>query len=68
MHAATTQQFLHGDCIEFSLVMSRHCMPAGLRHIAQVVQNSNSEFKGTGITHHGDCMRANVSTVKWTLY
>ena len=39
MHAVTTQQFLHGDCIDFSLVLSR-CMHAGLRHIAHATQNS----------------------------
>ena len=39
MHAVTTQQFLHGDCIDFSLVLSR-CMHAGLRHIAHAMQNS----------------------------
>ena len=47
MQAVTTQQFLHGDCTEFSLVLSRHCMHVGLRHLPRAVQNSNSEFKGT---------------------
>ena len=39
MQAVTTQQFLHGDCTDFSLVLSR-CMHAGLRHIAHAMQNS----------------------------
>ena len=51
MHAVTTQQFLHGDCIDFSLVAeSLHaCMHAGLRDITSLKRRTQraQRFKGT---------------------